>query len=287
MNYFNETHIHICAEIGINANKDLSIAKKIIERAKLAGADAVKLQKRDIESCYTKEELDAPRVSPWGNTTREQKYGIEFDYFDYLELSSFCQDLNINLYSSPWDLKSIEFLTEFGFSNVKIPSALATNKEFLKKCCESERSILLSTGMLNLSKIMAIVRYIEDHKGKLDLIYHCTSSYPSKPEELNLLGIQTLKRNFPSYAIGYSGHEKGTSMTLAAVALGAVAVERHVTLDKNMYGSDQSSSLDMDEFAQLVSDIRTFEKARGNGSIKVYESELPIIKKLRKVDDFT
>jgi len=280
----NNYRISLIAEIGINGNGDLPTVFKLIDVAAELGWDVVKFQKRHISETYTQEELDSYRESLWGTTFREQKEGLEFSIEDYEKIDIHAQKRSISWTASPWDIQSLNFLVRnFKLPYIKIPSALVTNYDYLLECCGTGLPLHVSTGMSDMRLIEKVVNTIIMNNGKIECLYHCTSTYPSKPEELNLFAIPILQSAFPSIHIGYSGHEKGISTSVMAAVLGARAIERHVTLDRAMYGSDQSASLEPKGMATLIRDVRTWEKAKGDGRIKVYDSELPIIKKLRKV----
>jgi len=268
----------VIAEIGINHNGSIKIAKELIDVASDAGCDAVKFQKRTVELVYSKEELDKPRDSPWGTTNREQKYGIELSFDDYIEIDKYCKRKKIIWFASCWDKKSVDFMEQFNPVCYKIASAILTNNSLLKYTKDKERPIILSTGMSTLEQIKKAVKILgEDNL----IILHCTSTYPSKPSELNLKVIPEFKKNFNS-PIGYSGHEIGVFPSVAAVLMGACVVERHITLDRSMYGSDQAASLEPQGLKRMVRDIRLVPQIMGDGIKKVYDSEQLIIEKLRK-----
>ena len=269
----------IIAEIGINHNGSLDIAKKLIAAAVVAGCDAVKFQKRTVDVVYTPEDLARPRKNPFGSTNGELKYGLEFGQADYQEIAAYCKSHNILWFASAWDEASVDFLQQFEPPCYKIASASLTDDHLLKHHLQYQRSIILSTGMSTLEQIDRAVEILGTDNL---MIMHCTSTYPSQPAELNLRTISTLKERY-GVPIGYSGHEKDLSASIAAIALGACAVERHITLDKTMWGSDQSASPESQDFIQLVKNIRTVETALGDGIKRVYDSEMPIIKKLRRV----
>jgi len=270
--------VFIVAEIGINHNGDTKLAKELIAVAVDAGCDAVKFQKRTIEDVYTKEELDKPRESPWGTTNREQKEGLEFGFEEYKEINKYCKEKNILWFASAWDEKSLDFLEQFDLPCHKIASAMLTDDEFLKKVRATGKPVILSTGMSTMEQIEHAV----DVLGKEKLaILHCTSTYPSKLEELNLSVIKVLENTF-NVPVGYSGHEAGITPTVAAVVLGACIIERHITLDRSMYGSDQSASVEPHGIRRLVRDVREVPVILGDGKKKIYDSEKPIIEKLRK-----
>lgn len=271
---------YIIAEIGINHNGSLDTAKKLIDTAVECGCDAVKFQKRTIEVVYTPEELAKPRENPFGNTNGDLKRGLEFGYEEYSEIDKYCKAKGIDWFASCWDEDSVDFVEQFNPICYKIASACLTNDNLLKHHRKSGKPIILSTGMAD----MPLIKHAVDVLGKEDLIMlHCTSTYPSKPEELNLRGIEILKAKFPDIPIGYSGHEIGLSTTIATVSMGACVVERHITLDRAMWGSDHAASVEPQGFKRMVRDIRVIESAMGDGMIKIYESEKPIIKKLRRI----
>lgn len=270
--------VFITAEIGINHSGDISLAKKLIDMASEAGADAVKFQKRTVDVVYTKEELDTPRESPWGNTTREQKYGLEFDFKEYRTIDEYCKEKHIMWFASCWDKESVDFMYRFDPPCYKIPSALLTDDDLLRYVKSKGKPVILSTGMSTMKEIKNAVKTL----GKNDLILlHCTSTYPSKSEELNINMIHTLKKKFPEIPIGYSGHETGVFPSTLAVAMGACMIERHITLDRAAYGSDQAASLERKGLETLIRDIRTIRTILGDGVKKVYDSEIPIKNKLR------
>ena len=271
--------VFIAAELGINHNGDVEIAKQLIDVAVEAGCDAVKFQKRTIEVVYSKEELQKPRESPWGTTFEEQKRGLEFGQEEYQLIDEYCRAKNILWFASCWDEDSVDFIDPFDPPCYKIASASLTDDNLLKHTRSKGKPILLSTGMSTLEQIHHAV----DILGEEELILlHCTSTYPSKLEELNLNVITTLKQEF-SCPIGYSGHEIGVSSSIVAAVLGACMVERHLTLDRAMYGSDQAASLEPQGMKKLVRDIRELPTILGDGKKRVYKSELPIIQKLRRV----
>ena len=268
----------VAAEIGINHNGDIEIAKKLISAAFLANCDAVKLQKRTIDSVYTSEELAKPRESLFGTTNNDLKRGLEFGYEAYKAIDEYCRLGNIMWYASCWDEKSVDFIEQFNPPCYKIASASLTDDNLLIYHRRYKRPIILSTGMSTIEQIDHAVKIL----GMENLIIlHCISTYPAKSEELNLRVIQTLKERY-KVPVGYSGHEIGLATTLEAVSFGACMIERHITLDRSMWGSDQAASVEPHGFARLVRDVRTVEKAKGDGNKRVYESELSLIKKLRR-----
>ena len=268
----------IIAEIGINHNGSIEIAKKMIDVAKTMGCDAVKFQKRTIDIVYTKEELDIPRESIFGNTNRQLKEGLEFDYEAYCEIDKYCKEKDIIWFASCWDEASVDFIEQFNVPCYKIASASLTDDNLLKYIKSKNKPILLSTGMSSLFQIDHAIRILgEDNL----VLYHTTSTYPTDLNEINLNVIKELKERY-SCPIGYSGHERGVMPSVLAVAYGAVSVERHITLDRTMFGSDQVASLEPQGLYRLVRDIRQVPVVSGDGVKKVYNSELPIIKKLRR-----
>jgi len=269
----------VVAEIGINHNGDLKLAKELIDAAIAAGCDAVKFQKRTIEVVYTAEELARPRENPFGPTNGDLKRGLEFGADQYAEIDRFCKSKDILWFASCWDEASAAFLEQFNPPCYKIASASLTDDYLLRHHRKTGRPLIVSTGMSTLEQIDHAVQVL----GRQDLILlHATSTYPSKVEELNLRVIPRLLERY-AIPIGYSGHEVGLYTTLAAVVLGACVVERHITLDRAMWGSDQAASVEPQGFARLVKDIRAVEAGLGDGLKRVYESEIPIMRKLRRV----
>lgn len=274
--------VYIIAEIGINHNGDVDIAKKLIDVAVDAGCDAVKFQKRTIDLVYTKEELDKPRESPWGTTNREQKEGLEFGQKEYDEIDWYCRSKEIAWSASAWDTESQKFLQQYDLSFNKVASALLTHDDLLEVIAQEGKLTYISTGMSTLEQVDHAVEIFEKHKCPYTVM-HCTSTYPTAIEESNIKCIGTLRSRYKgSRGIGYSGHEKGMVPTLLAVANGATVVERHITLDRTMYGSDQSASLEPAGIHRLCRDAREVDIILGDGEKKVYASEEPIIQKLRK-----
>ena len=273
--------VFFIAEIGINHNGSLENVAKLVKGCKEAGADAVKFQKRTIEVVYTKDELSKPRESVFGKTNGDLKRGLEFSNDDFIKIDKICKDENIIWFASCWDEESVDFIEKFNVPCYKIASASLTDRKLLEFTKSKNKPILLSTGMSTLEEIDKAVNIFD--KNKL-ILMHSTSAYPCKTEELNLNVIKFLKEKYIDIPIGYSGHEVGLSTTLCAAALGATIIERHVTLDRSMWGSDQSASIEIHALKNLIRDIRVFEKAAGDGKKKVYSSEEPIIKKLRRVN---
>ena len=269
----------IVSEIGINHNGDVGIAKNLVAAAQLAQCQAVKFQKRTIEVVYTPEELDRKRESPLGETNRALKEGLEFGEAEYREIDSYCRDHGMLWFASCWDEGSVDFIERFDPPCYKIASASLTDDGLLERHRATGRPIILSTGMSTLEQIDHAVDILD--KENL-VIMHCTSTYPSDPAELNLRCIKALEERY-DVPVGYSGHETGLATTVAAVAMGACCIERHITLDRAMWGSDQAASVEPHGISRLVRDIRTVEAATGNGIKRVYDSEMPIIEKLRRV----
>lgn len=269
----------VVAEIGINHNGNVDLAKKLIDAAALGGCDAVKFQKRTVDVVYSAEELARPRESPFGETNGDLKRGLELGPRDYEDIDRYCRDKGILWFASCWDEGSVDFMEPFEPPCYKIASASLTDDNLLRHHRKTGRPIILSTGMSTLEQIDHAVEVL----GIEDLIIlHCTSTYPSQVEELNLSAMDTLKKRYEA-PIGYSGHEIGLATTLAAAALGACMVERHLTLDRAMWGSDQSASVEPQGIWRLVKDIRAVERARGSGIKRVLPSEVPIMQKLRRV----
>ena len=274
--------VFMIAEIGINHNGSLSIAKKLIDAAAKAGCDAVKFQKRTIETVYSREELDKPRDSPWGITNRQQKEGLEFGRKEYDEIDRYCKNKGIEWLASAWDIESQHFLRHYDLKYNKVASAMLTHRKLLEAIAEEQRYTFISTGMSTMQQIRNAIRIFEDANCPYELM-HCNSSYPMKPEDANLLMIRTLRHEFGKM-IGYSGHEVGIIITCAAAAMGATSIERHITLDRAMYGSDQAASLEVGGLHSLVTYIREIEKSIGDGIKKVTDTERNIANKLRKID---
>ena len=270
------------AEIGINHNGSLDKAKEMIDISSEAGADIVKFQKRDVETVYSKEILDAPRESPWGTTTREQKYGLEFGEKEYDEIDAYCKKKGIDWFSSAWDLKSLEFLKKYKSKYNKIASAMIVDKNFLKSVALEKKHTFISTGMCELSDIDEAVKIFRENKCSFEIM-HCISAYPfdENKTSANLNLINFYKERYKCN-VGYSGHEKGgLAITLAASGMGISSVERHITIDRSMYGSDQSASLEPAAMKQLISSIRKVENAFSNNKKTMLDEEKLVAKKLR------
>lgn len=268
------------AEIGINHNGDVGIATKLVSEAAEAGADAVKFQKRTVDLVYSPEELARPRESMFGNTNGDLKRGLEFSEREYEQIYEWAALYGIHCFASPWDTNSVAFMEQFHPPCYKIASACLTDDTLLRAVIATGKPILLSSGMSSLLEIDKAVALIQAHGNPLVLL-QCTSTYPSKDNQLNLATIRTMRKRY-GCLVGYSGHEHGLATTVAAVALGACVVERHLTLDRSMWGSDQSASIEPHALARLVRDIRAVEAAIGDGRKIVYEDELPVREKLRR-----
>lgn len=266
------------AEIGINHNGDLNLAKKLIDAANIAGCEAVKLQKRTVEVVYTAEELAKPRENPFGPTNGDLKRGLEFGRKQYEEIDRYCRDKGMLWLASCWDEASVDFIEQFHPPCYKIASASLTDDVLLKHHRKTGRPLILSTGMSTTEQIDHAVEVL----GKEGLILmHTNSTYPSKVDELNLKVIEGLKKRY-GVPVGYSGHEVGLAPSVASAVLGACVIERHITLDRAMWGSDQAASVEPQGFHRLVKDVRAIESALGDGQKRLYESEVPVMKKLRR-----
>lgn len=269
----------IIAEIGINHNGDIEIAKNLINMAKECGCDAVKFQKRTIDIVYTKDLLDSYRESPWGTTQRAQKEGLEFGKKEYDIIDKYCKEKEIIWFASAWDEKSQEFLRQYNLEYNKIASAMLTYIKLLEMIAEEGKYTFISTGMSDWTIIDRAVDIFRKHKCPFTLM-HCVSTYPSEDEECNISAIKTIRERY-NCEIGYSGHERGLLPSVLAVAFGATALERHITLDRAMYGSDQAASLEKRGLELLVRDARRVAKVLGDGQKRIMEKEIPIAKKLR------
>jgi N-acetylneuraminate synthase len=272
---------YVIAEIGINHNGDLEIAKRMIDAAVHAGADAVKFQKRTPEVSTPPEQQTQMRETPWGYITYlDYRYKVEFNEEQYREIDRYCRERKIAWMVSVWDEPSVDFMEKFDTPAYKVPSASLTDHNLLKYVRKTGRPLIISSGMSTMEQIK---RGVEVVGAENLVIMHCTSTYPCEPEELNLRMIETLHREFPNNPIGYSGHEVGLVPSAVAVAFGACMVERHLTLDRAMWGSDQAASVEPGGFERLVKYIRVTEASLGDGMKKVYESEKGSMKKLRRV----
>ena len=273
--------VYIIAEIGLNHNGDLDIAKQLIDVAVEAGCDAVKFQKRTPEICVPIEQRDIPRETPWGTMTyMEYRNRVEFGVDEYSEIDLYCRQNGIQWMTSCWDEEAVDFVEAFNPIGYKVASASVTDLKLLRRLNDTGRPIILSTGMSTMDEITQASDMIDSDRL---LIAHCTSAYPSNPDELNLRMIDTFGDLYPDTVIGYSGHEIGLQTSYAAIAMGAKFIERHITLDRAMWGSDHAASVEPAGFNRLVRDIRVIERALGDGIKQVYDSEMPLKKKLRRV----
>ena len=272
--------LFLIAEIGINHNGDMSICKKLIDVASISGANAVKFQKREINNVYTQEFLDSPRDSQWGTTQRDQKLGLEFNYEEYMEIDAYCKEKNIEWFASAWDLDSQKFLQKFNCKYNKVASAMIVYKDLLEMVSKEKKHTFISTGMTTYDDIKQAVDIFRKNNCSFELM-HTISTYPMKDENANLLMINTLKDKFQCN-VGYSGHESGLAISYAAATLGITSLERHITLDRSMYGSDQSASIEPPGFLQLIGAVRKIEIAMGDGVKKTIPEEAPIAKNLRQ-----
>ncbi len=273
--------VYVIAEIGINHNGSLDVAKRLIDGAASAGCDAVKFQKRTPEICVPRDQWGIERDTPWGRMTYiEYRRRMEFTEADYAEIERFCQQKKVAWFASCWDEPSVEFIEKFNPPCYKVASASITDLPLLRATKATGRPIMLSTGMSTMEEIRQATATTGEEQL---LVAHSTSSYPCPPEALNLRMIHTLQAIYPSCPIGYSGHEVGLGPTWAAVAMGATFVERHITLDRSMWGTDQAASVEVDGFARLVRTIREIEQSLGDGVKRVYDAEVALRKKLRRV----
>jgi N-acetylneuraminate synthase len=272
--------IFIVAEIGINHNGDMSICKELIDVAVDAGCDAVKFQKRDLNQVYTQEFLDSFRESPWGKTQREQKSGLEFNIEQYREIDQYCKEKGIEWFASAWDLNSQKFLQQFNCKHNKVASAMIVHEDLLKLIAREGKHTFISTGMTTYDDIQKAIDIFRNENCPFELM-HTVSTYPMKDENANLKMINTLREKYKC-DVGYSGHEVGLAVSYAAAALGITSLERHITMNRSMYGSDQSASVEPAGFKQLVGAVRKIEKAMGDGVKCIIEAEVPIAKNLRQ-----
>ena len=274
--------VFIIAEVGINHNGSVDIAKKLIDLAVDAHCDAVKFQKRSVEKVYSKESLDQLRESPWGTTQREQKMGLEFSIKEYEIINKYCKRKKIPWYVSCWDVSSQKQMRQFKTKYNKVASAMLVHYKLLETIAEEKKYTFISTGMSTIKEIEKAVNIFRSYKCPFELM-HSHSSYPMNPEEANLKLIPILAKKFKC-KVGYSGHEVGaTNVSIPAVMLGAISLERHITLDRSMYGSDQASSLEASGLNRLIRDVRVIDKILGNGKKIIWDSELPAKKKLREI----
>ncbi|HYI58106.1 MAG TPA: N-acetylneuraminate synthase family protein [Microlunatus sp.] len=273
--------VYVTGEIGINHNGELSNAFALIDQAAAAGCDAVKFQKRTPEVCTPRDQWDIERDTPWGRMTYiDYRHRVEFGTEEYAAIDEHARQRGIAWFASPWDVESVDFLEELDVPAHKVASASLTDDELLRRLRDTGRTIILSTGMSTPKQIRHAVEVLGSDN---IVLCHATSTYPAKPSELNLRMIHTLQADFPNVPIGYSGHEVGLQTTLAAVALGATFVERHITLDRAMWGSDQAASVEPPGLQRLVRDIRTISESLGDGVKRIYDGELAAMKKLRRV----
>lgn len=272
--------IFVIAEIGINHNGDLDLCKRLIDNAVDCGADAVKFQKRDINIVYTQDYLNSSRESPWGNTQRDQKKGLEFEEKDYQIIDDYCKNKNIQWFASAWDINSLNFLDIFDLKYNKVASAMLVDLNFIAEVAKKNKHTFISTGMSTYADIDRATKIFRELNCPFELM-HTISTYPMKPEHANLNVIQTLKNKF-GCNVGYSGHETGVAISCAAAALGISSLERHITMDRSMYGSDQSASLEPRGLRELVGSIRKIESAMGDGIKKYSSEEKDVAEKLRQ-----
>jgi len=274
--------IFVTAEIGINHNGDVDIAKKLIDMAKKAGCDAVKFQKRTIEKVYSKEILDSPRNSTWGSTTRDQKLGLEFEKEEYDKIDDYCKKIGIEWFASCWDIDSQLFIKQYNCKFNKVASAMLTNLELLKTIADEKKHTFIGTGMSTIDEIREAVKIFQENNCPFELM-HSNSTYPTNLEETNIKCIETLRNEFKCN-VGYSGHESVSYLVcVCAAVLGATSIERHITLDRSMYGSDQSASLEFAGLDRMVRNVKQVEMILGDGVKRVWDSEIPIRDKLRTI----
>lgn len=271
--------VFFIAEIGINHNGDMKLAKELIDVSVDAGCDAVKFQKRTVDKVYTAEYLAEPRESPWGTTQREQKEGLEFGLEEYREIDRYCKEKGIEWFASVWDVDSQIFLRQFDLKYNKVASAMLGNMELLEEMAKEGRYTYISTGMSTWEEVDAAIEVFRRHACPFEVL-HCNSTYPMAVEDANLLLIPELRARYDA-PVGFSSHETGYVATLGAVALGATSIERHITLDTTMYGSDQKASIEPGPLKQLVADIRAMESALGTGKKTLSPAEMAVRKKLR------
>ena len=277
--------VYIIAEIGINHNGSLDIAKKLIDGAAFSGCDAVKFQKRTPELCTPHDQWNIERDTPWGRMKYiDYRHKVEFGFEEYSEINRYCKEKGIDWFASPWDEVALDFLLQFNPVLLKFASASLTDINLLKKAKITNIPIMISTGMSTQEQVDQVISILGNEN---IMLAQSTSTYPCKTEELNLNVIRTFTEKYPTIPIGYSGHETGLAPTIAAIALGARFIERHITLDRALWGSDQAASVEIGGVFRMVKDIRDIEKALGNGIKTVYDSEMNSIKKLRKYTDIT
>jgi len=269
----------IVAEIGINHNGDMKIAQELIDVAANANCDYVKFQKRTIDLVYTPEELATPRENPFGPTNGDLKRGLEFDKEEYQEITEYCESRDIGWFASPWDVESVKVLKDLNVPYMKVASAMLTDFDILEEMRFTNIPVILSTGMSTYEEVNAAVKYFGP---QIAYILACTATYPTPPEESNINFIKTLKMDYPDYKIGFSNHSPGLTNMIAAAALGIEMLEFHITLDRSMFGSDQSASIEPEGTRKIVKHVRHLETAMGDGEWTVFPSEVPIKAKLRK-----
>tara|TARA_B000000475_G_scaffold266927_1_gene257359 strand:- start:311 stop:1153 length:843 start_codon:yes stop_codon:yes gene_type:complete len=274
---------YIIAEIGINHNGSLDIAKKLIDIAHVAGCDAVKFQKRNPDVCVPEHQKSIMRETPWGKMTYlEYKYKVEFGQLEYDEINDYCNIKGIKWSASPWDIDSLNFLNQYKLPFIKIPSALLTDLDLIKESAKTDKKLILSTGMSTLDEVDSAVNAIQESNNKcVYALLHCNSSYPAPNEDLNLKCIRTLKDRYQC-EVGYSGHEFGLTTTIASICFGSTIIERHITLDRTMWGTDQMCSVEPQGLIKLVRGIKELNLAIGDGIKRITETEIPIKDKLRK-----
>jgi N-acetylneuraminate synthase len=271
--------VYIIGEIGINHNGDIKIARELIEMCKRCGCDAVKFQKRTIDIVYDEDTLSKPRESPWGTSTRQQKEGLEFGQEEFEDINNFCKQLKIDWFASAWDVPSQEFLEQFDCPHNKVASAMVTHVEFLKSVAKEGKHTFLSTGMSSLEQVDEAVNIFKNCNTEITIM-HTVSTYPCEEKDLNLACMASLRDRY-GVPVGYSGHEVSPTPSIIAAALGAEAIERHVTLDRSMYGSDQSASLEERGLTTMVNGIRSYENSIGNGDKTITDGEEIVAAKLR------
>lgn len=277
--FYLPAHVYVIGEIGINHNGDLDIAKQLIDMAKRCGCDAVKFQKRTLDIVYTQELLDSPRESPWGDTQRAQKEGLEFTEVNYDEIDAYCKQSDIDWFASAWDIPSQKFMRKYRLKYNKVASAMVTHPEFLEAVAEEKRPTFLSTGMCSYEEIDLAVAIFKKHDCPVTLL-HTVSEYPAPDDVLNIACMHTLRSRY-GLPVGYSGHESSVSPSVIAAAHGAVAIERHITLDRAMYGSDQSASLEEPGLREMVNMIRKVPMVLGDGKKRITVKESGVAEKLR------
>ena len=274
--------IFIIGEIGINHNGDIKIARELIKGAAEAGVNAIKFQKRTVEKVYSKEVLDSPRESPWGKTQRDQKEGLELSLEDYTEIDRECKKNSIEWFASAWDVESQIFLRRFDLKYNKVASAMLTHQKLIDHIIEEKKHTFISTGMHTIEEIRTVVEKFKSNNCPFELM-HTVSTYPMNNHDANLRMIDTLKKEF-SCSVGYSGHESGRAVSVAAAALGISSLERHITVDRAMYGSDQAASMELGGLKLLINYVRTVENAMGNGQKIILEEEIKIREKLKPIE---